>query len=78
MPNDIEMNSVDQEVTKNMETTFTHDDDVKQANGLSAHMDTASLQTPDETKAENRFVLKVDLMVLPLLVGSVFLASLVI
>jgi len=57
-----------------MEPTLSHDEDYKSTNGLAPHMETE--HTAEEIKAEKRFVLKVDLMILPLLVLSVFLASL--
>jgi len=63
-----------QDISKGMEMAITHDEDVKPSNGLAAHME--SFQTPEEIKAEKAFVLKVDLIILPLLVLSVFLASL--
>ena len=75
MSNNIEMEPDSQAFSKDLETVITHDEDVKPSNGLAAH--TEAFQTREEIKAEKHFVLKVDLMILPLLVLSVFLASLV-
>ena len=44
-------------------------------NGLAQHEE--SVKTLEEIKAEKRFVLKVDLMILPILIIMFFLASLV-
>ena len=44
-------------------------------NGLAQHEE--AVKTPEEIKAEKRFVLKVDLMILPILILMFFLASLV-
>ena len=43
--------------------------------GLAQHEE--SVKTPEEIRAEKRFVLKVDLMILPILIIMFFLASLV-
>jgi hypothetical protein len=47
----------------------------KSVNGLEKHL--SQVRTPEEAKAERRFVLKTDLTILPLLVSIYFLASLV-
>jgi hypothetical protein len=44
-------------------------------NGLALHEEVP--RTPEEEKAEKRFVLKIDLLILPLLIIMFFLASLV-
>jgi hypothetical protein len=44
-------------------------------NGLALHQETP--KTPEEERAERLFVLKIDLLILPLLTITFFLASLV-
>ncbi|KAI0121293.1 putative pantothenate transporter [Xylariales sp. AK1849] len=51
-------------------------ENVKSRNGFAENIEDIP-QTEEEKKAERRFVLKIDLMVLPLLVMSVLMASLV-
>ena len=75
MASDIEMKPESQESSDGVQAAITHDEELKTPNGLAQHMENP--QTAEEIKAEKRFVLKVDLMILPLLVLSVFLASLV-
>ncbi len=75
MSKDIEMETHSQAFSEGVETATSHDEDLKSSSGLAAHTET--FQTTEEKQAERRFVLKVDLMILPLLVLSVFLASLV-
>ncbi|KIW34299.1 uncharacterized protein PV07_01086 [Cladophialophora immunda] len=55
---------------------LTHLEDAsnKPVSGISKHLEQA--RTPEEAKAEKRFVLKTDLIVLPLLASMYFLASL--
>ena len=60
----------------NFEMRVTHqENDGKPANGFACNFE--SLKTPEEIKAEKRFVRKIDFMILPLLAISLFLASLV-
>ena len=59
-----------------VEMRVTHqENDGKPANGFACNFE--SLKTPEEIKAEKRFVRKIDFMILPLLAISLFLASLV-
>ncbi|OQU99153.1 hypothetical protein CLAIMM_04827 [Cladophialophora immunda] len=54
--------------------THLKDASNKPVSGISKHLEQA--RTPEEAKAEKRFVLKTDLIVLPLLASMYFLASL--
>ena len=63
-----------QDGVEGLKTVTSHDEEIKM-NGLAAHTET--FQTPEEVKAEKRYVLKIDVMILQLLVLSVFLSSLV-
>lgn len=57
--------------------TYTHLEDqvIKPVSGIEQHLRHES--TPEEKKAEKRFVLKTDFIVLPLLASMYFLATLV-
>ncbi len=57
--------------------TLAHEEDAahKPISGIAKHM--TRTKTPEEAKAEKRFILKTDLIVLPLLASMYFLASLV-
>ncbi|KAE8449120.1 hypothetical protein EG329_008504 [Mollisiaceae sp. DMI_Dod_QoI] len=68
MPRDIEMES------PKVDSTVSQEENSQLHNDFEAHKET--IVTPEERKAEKRLVLKIDLMVLPLLVLSVVLASL--
>lgn len=64
-------------VVKNVDqTTHIHNENTeKQPSGLTAHLETS--KTPEEIRAEKRLVMKIDLLILPMLALSLFLASLV-
>ena len=58
------------------QTTHRHiENPEKQPSGLTPHLETT--KTAEEIRAEKRVVMKIDLMILPLLSLSLFLASLV-
>jgi hypothetical protein len=56
-------------------TAHVEDGEKPPINGIAKHL--SQTRTPDEAKAEKRFVLKTDCIVLPLLASMYFLASLV-
>lgn len=57
-------------------TTHIHSENPeKQPSGLTPHLETT--KTAEEIRAEKHLVMKIDLMILPLLSLSLFLASLV-
>jgi hypothetical protein len=71
-----------EKMTGTSDMTHTHvesmgnfEKESKPFNGLSQHQE--SEKSPEEIRAERRFVLKIDLTILPLLSLTLFLASLV-
>lgn len=58
------------------QTTHIHSENTeKQPSGLTIHLETS--KAPEEIRAEKRLVMKIDLLILPMLSLSLFLASLV-
>lgn len=70
---DIEMKASNEGIE--LAITSSQEHNKSTVNGLAAHMEVEL--SAEEIKAEKRYVLKVDCTILPLLVLSVFLASLV-
>lgn len=65
----------DGEVSDRLDVDASHSEDGDHSNGLYAHREISL--TAEERKAEKRFLLKIDFIILPLIASIYFLAALV-